>query len=89
VRNSSIKAGDTVMVLLSNFADPSTAVAPGRVQLMIGNTTQPAYLVAQYMNSGLFQVETIIPSGIPAGAQNLVVYLDGNASTVGTIYIGQ
>jgi len=41
------------------------------------------------MNSGLFQVETIIPSGIPAGAQNLVVYLDGNASTVGTIYIGQ
>ena len=83
------KAGDTVMVLLSNFADPSTAVAPGRVQLMIGNTTQPAYLVAPYMNSGLFQVETIIPSGIPAGAQNLVVYLDGNASTVGTIYIGQ
>lgn len=84
-----VKAGDIVMVLLSNFADPSTSVAPARVQLMIGNTPQPAYLVAPYMNSGLFQVETIVPNGVAPGAQNLVVYLDGKASTVGTIYIGQ
>jgi uncharacterized protein (TIGR03437 family) len=82
-------AGDVVMVLLSNFADPSANISPARVQLVIGNTAVPAYLVAPYLSSGLFQVQTIVPGGLTPGAETLVVYLDGKPSSVGTIYISQ
>ncbi len=78
-------AGDTITLLVSNFADPTISVATSRVQIAINGSSAPALIVVPY-GTNLFQIQTIIPA-VPSGSQSIAVYLDGRISAQGTIVI--
>jgi uncharacterized protein (TIGR03437 family) len=83
--NHPAHSGDVVTLLLANFADPSTTVAASRVQITINGQNAPALLVAPYA-SGLFQIQTVLPS-LPSGSDPVSVSLDGRTTAQGSIPI--
>jgi len=78
-------SGDTITILVSNFADPGATVANSRVQISVNGSNVPASLVAPFAN-GMFQIQTVLPA-VSAGNLPLAVFLDSRLAAQGNIFI--
>jgi uncharacterized protein (TIGR03437 family) len=83
--SSPAQQGETLIVTLSNFASPGTAIAASRVQVSVGGVSHPA--ISPIVAVGAYyQVYFSLNSNDPVGqSEQLVVYLDGASSYPATI----
>jgi hypothetical protein len=85
----SVRAGEVLNLIVSNASDSPGIVPANRIQVMMGDVEhqpiQPA--IPAPLNPGSHIVSIIVSPGVPVGAQNVMVTVDGRASAPATVMV--